>query len=134
MVNAVTVEGVRLSTGIQGNLDQFKFYALLQDVILPSVPKETAFIVDNLGVHRARAIRCLIESAGCSLIFLPPYSPEFNPTEECNSKVKHILQEAGARTFGALIEAFRRALGQVTERDIVGWIRHAILTWWGCST
>jgi DDE superfamily endonuclease len=61
---------------------------------------------------------------GCSLLFLPPYSPDFSPIEEAFSKVKVLLKKTAASTREALVEAIGRALGEVTARDAAGWFAH----------
>ena len=70
--------------------------------------------------HKPRRIRELIEQRGCELIYLPPYSPDFNPIEEALSKIKHLLRKSGARTKEALIEAMGRALAAVSAEDVRG--------------
>jgi transposase len=60
-------------------------------------------VLDNLGAHKGERVRGLIEERGCSLVFLPPYSPDFSPIEEAFSKVKTLLRKAAARTRGALV-------------------------------
>jgi transposase len=70
-------------------------------------------VMDNLGAHRPKKIRDLIEARGCELIYLPSYSPDLNPIEEALSKVKHLLRKVAARTKEALIEAMGRALAAV---------------------
>jgi transposase len=70
-------------------------------------------VMDNLGAHRPKKIRDLIEARGCELIYLPSYSPDLNPTEEALSKVKHLLRKIAARTKEALIEAMGGALAAV---------------------
>jgi transposase len=77
--------------------------------------------MDNLGAHKPRRIRELIEQRGCELIYLPPYSPDFNPIEEALSKIKHLLRKSAARTKEALIEAMGRALAAVSARDVRGY-------------
>jgi transposase len=76
--------------------------------------------MDNLSVHKGGRVRQLVEDAGCGLLFLPPYSPDMNPTEEAFSKVKGILRKAGSRTRDALVEATGRALDAITPEDIRG--------------
>lgn len=61
-------------------------------------------IMDNLGAHRPRRIRELIEEAGCELMYLPAYSPDYNPIEEAFSKLKNLLRRAGACGREALVE------------------------------
>jgi transposase len=67
-------------------------------------------VMDDLGAHRPKRVRELVEQRGCELIFLPPYSPDLNPIEEALSKVKNLLlllllRKAGACTKEALVEA-----------------------------
>ena len=69
-------------------------------------------------------MRNLIEKRGCELVFLPPYSPDFNPIEQAFSKVKGMLRGAEARIREALIEAMGRALSAVTAADVSGFFGH----------
>jgi len=62
-------------------------------------------VMDNLGAHRPKRIRELIEGRGCEIIYLPAYSPDYNPIEEAFSKIKGLLCRAAARSKGALVEA-----------------------------
>jgi transposase len=80
--------------------------------------------MDNLGAHRPKRIRELVEERGAELIYLPPYSPDLNPIEEALSKIKHILRKIGARTKEALIEAMGRALAAVSAEDARGYFAH----------
>ena len=80
--------------------------------------------MDNLQAHKSTRIRKLIESAGASVLFLPPYSPDFSPIEEAFSKIKAILRGIEARTQQTLVEAIARALDAVSQRDALGWFSH----------
>jgi transposase len=62
-------------------------------------------VVDNLGAHRPKRIRELIEQQGCELLYLPAYSPDYNPIEEVFAKIKNLLRKAAARSKEALVEA-----------------------------
>ena len=64
--------------------------------------------MDNLGAHKVKGVRELIEAAGARLLYLPPYSPDFNPIEMAWSKLKNFLRRAAARTS----EALDRAIGE----------------------
>ena len=66
----------------------------------------------------------IVEGRGCELLYLPPYSPDFNPIEEAFSKVKTLLRKAAARTRESLVEAMGSALDAVTYRDTRGSIEH----------
>lgn len=78
-------------------------------------------VLDNLNLHRAPRIRELIESEGARLVFLPGYSPDFNPIEHAWSKLKALLRKAGARTIRRLSRALRSALLAITPDDSRGW-------------
>ena len=81
-------------------------------------------VMDNLGAHKGERVRELIQSRGCKLLYLPPYSPDLNPIEEAFAKVKALLRQAGARTREALVEVIGRALDAVTSRDARGFFGH----------
>ena len=81
--------------------------------------------MDNLSAHRPRRIRELIEQQGCELLYLPAYSPDYNPIEEAFAKIKNLLRKAAARSKEALIEAIGQALSAVTAQDTRGYFEHA---------
>ena len=89
-------------------------------MLAPALQPGQVVVMDNLGAHRPKRIRELVEERGVELIYLPPYSPDLNPIEEALSKIKHILRKIGARTKEALIEAMGRALAAVSARDVRG--------------
>ena len=66
----------------------------------------------------------IVEGAGCELVYLPPYSPEYNPIEQAFWKVKGLLRKTEARTREALIEAMGRALEAVTDGDVRAFFTH----------
>jgi transposase len=69
-------------------------------------------------------VREIVEGQGCELVYLPPYSPDLNPTEQAFAKVKGLLRRTEARTREALIEAMGRALDAVTPREASGFFAH----------
>ena len=80
--------------------------------------------MDNLSAHKGERIGELVRSAGCELLYLPPYSPDCNPIEEAFSKVKGLLRKAEARSREALVEAMGKALDALTARDARGFFGH----------
>jgi transposase len=80
--------------------------------------------MDNLQAHKSSRVRSPIESAGASVLFLPPYSPDFSPIEEAFSKIKAILRSLEARTQEALVQAIGQALVAVSQEDALGWFAH----------
>jgi transposase len=94
-------------------------------LLAPALRPAQIVVMDNLGAHRPKKVRKLIEARGCELIYLPPYSsPDLNPIEEALSKVKDILRKIGARTKEALIEAMGQALAAVSAQDVRGFFVH----------
>jgi transposase len=81
-------------------------------------------VLDNLSVHKAAAVRDAIEAARCSLVFLPPSSPDFSPIELAFAKLKTALRAAGARSHEALHAAIARALRRITASDARGYFKH----------
>jgi transposase len=80
--------------------------------------------MDNLAAHKPDRVRELIEDRGCELVYLPPYSPDYNPIEEAFSKIKGVLRDAQARTQRTLLEAMGQALSTVTAQDATGFFEH----------
>ena len=82
-------------------------------------------VMDNLlSAHKGERVRELIEGRGCELIYLPSYSPDFNPIEEAFSKIKRLVRKVEARTREALVEAIGSALSAVTTEDVRGFYEH----------
>jgi transposase len=80
--------------------------------------------MDNLSAHKGGRVKEIVEGGGCELLYLPPYSPDFNPIEQAFSKVEGLLRRAEARARESLIEAMGRALYAVSARDARGFFGH----------
>ena len=80
--------------------------------------------MDNLNVHKGAQVRQIIEAAGCTLVYLPAYSPDFSPIEGAYSKVKARVRRAGKRTQEELEAAIGEAVEAVTTSDAHGWFAH----------
>jgi transposase len=78
-------------------------------------------VLDNLSAHTSQRTRAVIEAAGCTLRFLPPYSPDCSPIEWAFSKLKTWLRQAPARTRAAVDAAIAAGLQQITRADARGW-------------
>lgn len=87
------------------------FCAYVGQVLVPEFKPGDVVIMDNLSSHKAPAVRELIEAAGATLLYLPPYSPDFNPIEQAFSKLKAHLRKAAERTIHGLWDAIGRILG-----------------------
>jgi transposase len=80
--------------------------------------------MDNLTAHKGERVRELIEGRGCELLYLPPYSPDFNPIEEAFSKIKGLMRKAEARSREGLVEAIGSAISALTAQDARGFFEH----------
>ena len=90
---------------LDGPINRDAFTTYVARVLVPELRPGDVASMDNLSSHKAPAVRQAIEAAGATLLFLPPYSPDFNPIEQAFSKLKAHLRQIGARSFDALIEA-----------------------------
>ncbi len=124
LVIALSLEGLGPAMTIQGAVDGAAFTVYVRELLCPSLRPGQTVVADNLSVHGVRGIRELIEARGCSLLFLPSYSPDFSPIEPAFSKIKEALRKAAARTQEALDEAISKALDLVTANDALAWFRH----------
>jgi transposase len=124
LIAAMSKEGMGQAMSVEGATDGAAFEAYVKHFLLPTLEEGQVVVMDNLQAHKSKRVRKLIESAGASVLFLPPYSPDFSPIEEAFSKVKAILRSIEARTQEALVEAIGQALDAVSGRDVLGWFSH----------
>ncbi len=124
LLTSLTSEGMGPSMAAEGATTARVFETYVKRLLAPSLHRGQVVVMDNLGVHRPRMVRELIEARGCELVYLPPYSPDLNPIEEALSKLKHLLRKIAARTKETLIEAIGQALAAVSAEDMRGFFTH----------
>ena len=124
LLSSMSVEGMGPSLAVTGAVNATVFEAYLEQALLPHLRPGRVVVMDNLSAHKSERARELIEAAGCEVLYLPPYSPDFNPIEEAFSNIKGILRKAQARTREALVEAMGKALDAVTVSDARGFFEH----------
>jgi transposase len=122
---SMSLEGMGPSLAVEGATTALVLEAYVERVLAPSLYEGQIVIMDNLGAHRPKRIRELIEERGCELLYLPSYSPDYNPIEEAFAKIKNLLRKAAARSREALVEAIGAALSAVSAADIRGFFEHA---------
>jgi transposase len=125
MLGALSLQGVVAAMTVAGFTDGEVFLAFLREVLLPQLRPGQLLIMDNLRAHKVTGVAAACAAAGVRLLYLPPYSPDFSPIEECWSKVKAILRATAARTLEALEQAITQALAVITSQDAHGWFAHA---------
>jgi transposase len=124
MIGAVRLSGPCATLAVEGSTDAEVFRVYVQRVLVPELKAGDVVVMDNLQPHKACGVREAIEGAGATLLYLPPYSPDFNPIENMWSKVKQWLRSAAARTFDSLCDAIAAALCAVSPDDCHGFFRH----------
>ena len=124
LLASMTSEGMGPCLAVEGATTRVVFEAYVEKVLIPSLRRGQVVVMDNLSAHKGERVRELVESAGCELLYLPPYSPDLSPIEEAFSKVKGLLRKAEARSREALIEAMGKALDAVTAKDASGFFEH----------
>jgi transposase len=123
MISAIRSTGPFASAIVSGATDSDVFGTYVRQVLAPELKAGDVVILDNLQPHKAAGVKEMIEAAGARLLYLPPYSPDFNPIENMWSKVKRQLRSTAARTFESLQQAVWSALDHVTPQDCIGFFR-----------
>ena len=125
LIGVLSVDGFLGGLEVTGSVNGDVFDAFLEQVVVPYLSPGKVVVLENVRFHHRESLQEIIEGTGAMVKFLPAYSPEFNPIEECWSKLKAWLRKKAARTVAALQEAITEAIQQVTPRDAEGWFRHA---------
>ncbi len=124
------IGALRLSTGldslmtVEGGTSAEVFEAYLEHVLAPTLEKGDIVVMDNLAAHRTPRARALIEAAGATVCFQPPYSPEFNPIELAWAWVKNWLRSARARSIERIDRALALAVELLGTKDAIAWFKH----------
>jgi len=121
---ALTLEGILASMTIASPTDGDVFLAFVEQVLGPRLQPGHIVILDNLGAHKVEAVRGLMESRGAQLLYLPPYSPDFNPIEPAWSKLKQLLRGVKARVLDQLEPAIAQTLAAITPQNAQAFFGH----------
>lgn len=105
------------------NRDAFEIY--VEKVLIPELRSGDIVIMDNLSSHKGPRARQLIEAAGAMLLFLPPYSPDFNPIENAFAKLKALLRKAAERTVDGLWSAIGSIVGAFSPAECANYFAAA---------
>jgi transposase len=96
---------------LDGSINGAAFQAYVDQVLVPELRPGDIVIMDTLGSHKGAGVRAAIEAAGASLLYLPPYSPDFNPIENAFAKLKASLRKAAERS----VESLWNTIGQISD-------------------
>jgi len=124
-VGGLTLEGFVAPMLLDAPMDGECFLAWVEQMLAPPLQPGQLVVMDNLPAHRVAGVKEAIEARGAELLYLPPYSPDFNPIENAFAKFKAHVRKAAARTFEALETAAANALLEFDPSECVNFFAHA---------
>jgi len=124
-VAGLRLDGIAAPFVLDGPINRTAFETYVERVLVPELKHGDIVIMDNLSSHKGPRVRELIETAGASLRYLPPYSPDFNPIENAFAKLKALLRKAAEHTIGGLWTAIGRLLDSFTPRECANYFAAA---------
>ena len=124
-VGALRLSGMTAPMVLDGPMTGDWFLAYVEQVLAPTLHPGDIVILDNLPAHKPAAIRKAVEATGAELVFLPPYSPDFNPIENAFAKFKALLRKAAARTVDDLWNAIAQAIDAFTPKECANYFAAA---------
>ena len=114
---ALRASGLCAISLVDGATNGARFRSYVADALVPVLRPGDTVVLDNLQAHKVAGVREAIEAAGAQLLYLPPYSPDFNPIEQIFAKLKALLRTAAARTIPELWKAVRDAFAHITAQE-----------------
>jgi len=124
LIAVLTPNGLGALLSVNGAVNGDVFAAYLDQVLGPTLVPGDVVVLDKLSVHKVDGLEQVVKKYGARLLYLPPYSPDFNPIELAFSKRKTWLRKAQARTRDALEEAIRTAAEWISEHEAKNWFDH----------
>lgn len=124
LTGALTLAGLQAPMLLDGAMDRRAFERYVETFLVPSLQPGQLVVLDNLSVHKTVRIRQLIATAGCRVLYLPSYSPDFNPIELAFAEIKAYLRRIGARARDALEDAIGAAVDLITPQHARNYFRH----------
>mgnify|MGYP001567150016 FL=1 len=118
-------DGIVAPFVLDGPINRDAFETYVARVLVPDLRSGDVVIMDNLSSHKGPRVREMIEAAGASLRYLPPYSPDFNPIENAFAKLKALLRKAAERTIGALWDRIGLLLDAFTPTECASYFKAA---------
>jgi transposase len=116
-VAGLRASGIVAPFVLDGPINRNAFETYVEKVLVPELRPDDIVVMDNLSSHKGPRIRAMIEAAGASLLYLPPYSPDFNPIENAFAKLKALLRKAAQRTVEGLWATIGRILDAFTPAE-----------------
>jgi transposase len=123
-IAALRSTGMTAPMVIDGALNGDLFCAYVHQVLVPELRPGDIVVLDNLSSHKRMEARAAIEAVGARVVFLPPYSPDFNPIENAFAKLKRLVRSAGKRTIDELWSFLGQVVDAFTPSQCLNYIRH----------
>lgn len=124
MLAALFPTGLKAMMTVEGGTTAEVFLAYIRQVLVPKLKPGNLVLLDNLAAHKAPGVREAIEAVGASVMYLPPYSFDFNPIELAWSKLKEFLRSSEPRTRDQLDAAIADGMKRITRKDAAAWFQH----------
>ena len=124
IIGVLGLDGLKADDTFKGTLNGERFGKYVKEILTPALEKDDILVLDNLSVHKVKGVLDPLLEKGVKILFLPPYSSDFNPIENAWSKIKSVLRKLKARTFDALKSALSVALNSISLDDVLGWLNH----------
>jgi transposase len=124
-VAGLRLTGVIAPIVLDGPINGEAFQAYVDQALVPVLKPGDIVVMDNLGSHKGPGVRKAIEAAGATLLYLPPYSPDFNPIEKAFAKLKALLRKAAERTQEGLWKAIGALLPTITPQEAANYFAAA---------
>ena len=122
---ALRVDGLTAPCVFDGPINGRSFRAYVEQILVPTLRPGDIVVMDNLGSHKSRAVRQAITATGARLWFLPPYSPDLNPIEQCFSKIKHWMRHAQKRTIDDAWKQVGSLCSTITPTECANYFKNA---------
>lgn len=122
---ALRLTGMTAPFVYDGAMNGNVFLAYVEQVLVPTLAPGDVVVMDNLPAHKAAGVRDAIEAAGASLLYPPPYSPDFNPIENAFSKLKALLRAKAERTIAALWDTVGSLIDLFTPAECANYFKPA---------
>ena len=123
-IGAIDLAGIRTGLSVSGPIDGETMLFFVEELLAPTLKRGELVFLDNCPIHKMDEIEEVLDARGAWVIFLPRYSPDLNPIENCWSKVKSLLRSRKPRTLEELLDALVEAFSSITVQDIQGWFNH----------
>ena len=117
--------GMMAPMALDGPINGSAFQAYVEQVLVPELKPGDTVIMDNLGSHKGAGVRAAIEAAGAELLYLPPYSPDFNPIENAFAKLKALLRKAATRCVEGLWAAIGTSVSAFSPQECANYFAAA---------